>query len=755
MATKKNNSCGCNNKIDSCCGQTVTDVHTRTIQKGWAKCPTDGHAGMTYIGQRYITAFADPIEWSADRPYEQNVAVQRNGFTYLSKQPVPVGVDIENTEFWLLWADPNAQMEDLRQTVVKYDGRINDNAAAIENETTAREEADTSLQDSIAAETAAREEADTAETAAREEADTSLQDAIAAETAARKEADTAETAAREEADTALRNDLDSALETIDSTLVVAQFDGKVDYNTTCTVVKNDTAAILIETGDAADIDYIKAWFSGLGVERFDAWIITHYHGDHCGGYQAIIDSGYIDADTVIYEQMAPTSANDQYTTDYLRWRDVIVPAISAAGFRVPVVPTQGSKARYGNIDLEFWNTDPGFRTGYDTQAWANNGISDRRTTSINNYSLIVRFDCNGSSYVETGDVEGMAESNNAVFMKPANVARVPHHFVNKMGYELFFDKLKPDYWLVSNHAHKQQAGAERIDVYGWRTSYIFKYLVYSLDPTLVVTNISQNCLFEIKSGTVQNAQGHFIDKDYDPANDQSSLYTIWLMIPPNVYFNNPYEIYTITLLDWFKKCSRHFNGLHGGMVFYAQAYKEGVIGIANAQIAKDIRKFFKPRTMNGLFFLEITAPGINVWFNSFSSPYNRINIWTNAEFTELVYTFDWTQRQRANDSQYIFSGTLNNGDTVPDASWGYLKFARMLAVTLDTGARLTLLRKTPYPTTDVNVYSEFDGMQMYGNGLGVYRVYISAGGGVTIQSSTFNSGQTVNDRKITRIAPIM
>ena len=124
MANNKKN-CNCT-ADDNCCGQTVTETCTRTIQKGWAKCPTDGHAGMTYIGQRYITAFADPIEWSSDRPYEQNTAVQRNGFTYLSKQPVPVGVDIENSNFWLLWADPNAQMEDLRQTVTTYRNDIDE-----------------------------------------------------------------------------------------------------------------------------------------------------------------------------------------------------------------------------------------------------------------------------------------------------------------------------------------------------------------------------------------------------------------------------------------------------------------------------------------------------------------------------------------------------------------------------------------------------------------------------------------------------
>ena len=84
----------------------------------------------------------------------------------------------------------------------------------IDDETQTREQADTTLQQSITAETSAREQADTtlqqsitAETSAREQGDTTLQQSITAETSAREQADTnlqqninAETTAREQAD---------------------------------------------------------------------------------------------------------------------------------------------------------------------------------------------------------------------------------------------------------------------------------------------------------------------------------------------------------------------------------------------------------------------------------------------------------------------------------------------------------------------------------------------------------------------------
>ena len=146
-----------------------------------------------YIGARYVPLFADPTEWTSDRAYEPLTIVMHEGNSYTSKQAVPIGIDINNDEFWALTGNYNAQVEAYRREVREYDGRISANAAAIEEETLAREAADSDLQESVEAETAAREEADAAlqgnieaEAAAREEADTALQSSIDAEAAARE-----------------------------------------------------------------------------------------------------------------------------------------------------------------------------------------------------------------------------------------------------------------------------------------------------------------------------------------------------------------------------------------------------------------------------------------------------------------------------------------------------------------------------------------------------------------------------------------
>lgn len=77
-----------------------------------------------FIGMRYLTKFADPIQWDNTRQYEHLTVVQYQGATYVSKKAVPIGIPITDTDYWLYWADFNAQIEQYRQEVRAFDGRI-------------------------------------------------------------------------------------------------------------------------------------------------------------------------------------------------------------------------------------------------------------------------------------------------------------------------------------------------------------------------------------------------------------------------------------------------------------------------------------------------------------------------------------------------------------------------------------------------------------------------------------------------------
>ena len=88
-----------------------------------------------YIGARYVPIFGrageETIVWDNLAPYEPLTIVTHNGNSYTSRQYVPAGIDITNTQYWALTGNYNAQIDQYRAEVATYNGRITANAEAI------------------------------------------------------------------------------------------------------------------------------------------------------------------------------------------------------------------------------------------------------------------------------------------------------------------------------------------------------------------------------------------------------------------------------------------------------------------------------------------------------------------------------------------------------------------------------------------------------------------------------------------------
>lgn len=84
-----------------------------------------------YIGARYVPKFADPIAWDNTRSYEALEIVTNLNTSYTSKKPVPVGIDITNSEYWVATGNYNAQVEQYHQEVVELENAFNTSRAYI------------------------------------------------------------------------------------------------------------------------------------------------------------------------------------------------------------------------------------------------------------------------------------------------------------------------------------------------------------------------------------------------------------------------------------------------------------------------------------------------------------------------------------------------------------------------------------------------------------------------------------------------
>lgn len=78
-----------------------------------------------YIGARYVPVFANPIEWDNLRSYEALTIVTYQGTSYTSKKNVPVGIDLDNKEYWVATGNYNAQVEIYRKEVSEIKEELN------------------------------------------------------------------------------------------------------------------------------------------------------------------------------------------------------------------------------------------------------------------------------------------------------------------------------------------------------------------------------------------------------------------------------------------------------------------------------------------------------------------------------------------------------------------------------------------------------------------------------------------------------
>lgn len=98
--------------------------------------------GVTqYIGARYVPLFADPIEWNNARAYEPLTIVLYQGNSFTTRQYTPAGIEITNEAFWAETGNYNAQVEQYKQAVSTFDGRI----TALESEMPSKVDKETVL----------------------------------------------------------------------------------------------------------------------------------------------------------------------------------------------------------------------------------------------------------------------------------------------------------------------------------------------------------------------------------------------------------------------------------------------------------------------------------------------------------------------------------------------------------------------------------------------------------------------------------
>lgn len=104
------------------------------LDDGMPGVPCPDSPGYVYTGMRYVPIFNDPAEWASTNTYEPLTIVIHEGNSYTSKTFVPVGIDIANSQYWVLTGNYNYQVELYRQEVASIKVRLSvENQEALKN----------------------------------------------------------------------------------------------------------------------------------------------------------------------------------------------------------------------------------------------------------------------------------------------------------------------------------------------------------------------------------------------------------------------------------------------------------------------------------------------------------------------------------------------------------------------------------------------------------------------------------------------
>ncbi len=176
------------------------------------------------------------------------------------------------------------------------------------------------------------------------------------------------------------------------------------------------SAVVVDVG--VDPEPVDRCLDDLGVTQVPLVVLTHFHDDHVGGLDGVLDGRTVDAIDVSPLAEPASAAED------------VARAAAAAG-ATATVPAYGSRRQVGDVVLEVLWPLPGAYAG--TSGSSGEGGRDGEGSGPNDASLVVLAQVRDVSVLLTGDVEPPAQRGLVRELAAAgrtldvDVLKVPHH----------------------------------------------------------------------------------------------------------------------------------------------------------------------------------------------------------------------------------------------------------------------------------------------------------------------------------------
>lgn len=274
------------------------------------------------------------------------------------------------------------------------------------------------------------------------------------------------------------------------------------------IVKTESGkTIFIDFGWKSNDNEVLTALADNDIDSIDVIIISHYHNDHIGNIQLILDNLTINPDAVAYIPPEPSGSWDEHNSYAARYTAVLT-ALNTAG--IPVVyPSDTAYVVDDSTEIEFFNTQ--------NEAYYLTLGTDTNEYNNNSYCCYLRT--GGTSVMFTADLEfnGIAYLANSV--KHASLMQLNHHGYGRAFPQEFIKNVMPDA-VFCNNANGDGGDSELVPRV-WNDICI--QLIKRAKPIYCTSDApGYDLVITLNDKLSANVKNHHIPNDYS-LNEYSSI----------------------------------------------------------------------------------------------------------------------------------------------------------------------------------------------------------------------------------------